>query len=373
MKSFYINSSSDFHPISFGDTYLYSEYRKIKDFLIANNQQDLLNALAIPSFYNNQIEWKAESNHEINKLKTYSEVQQEEILSVYNDFINSYEKFLKKLEQSNNNDNDNWRNLLFSLIQGTGNELFYDGEKIFITWGWKLIDESKKKLIPSYNQKDKPQQEISNILKVEEEKEVEDIKKVYDKPVPTLKNKKIKEQKKLSLLERIYLFLKKLWWLIPSLSTIILILLLVRSCHNNQCQDLDKRIDNVNNILMNCDCMIGSIPEITTIIPCNSEHNSGEAGITKTSHTLGNKSGTVSIGFNTQNQPDKIEVYCNNILVCSTYDIKGNIDGYVGDDNNQTGVGSISFNYTAKGDHSCTVIVTGNDATQWSYNVGCPQ
>ena len=65
-----------FLPISFESVYLYGEYKKIKNFLLSNNKQELLKVLAIPSYKNNNIVWSANTNNEIKKLYQYSKTQQ---------------------------------------------------------------------------------------------------------------------------------------------------------------------------------------------------------------------------------------------------------------------------------------------------------
>ena len=127
MTKFYKISTTDFQPISFKNVYLYGEYNKIKNFLASNNQQEVLKVLAVPSYKKNNIEWSANTNNEIKKLDQYSKTQQDKILSQYNEFLNSYDSFVNKLKLSKNQDNKNWGELLFSLIEGTANELFSDG------------------------------------------------------------------------------------------------------------------------------------------------------------------------------------------------------------------------------------------------------
>ena len=148
MIRFYNISTSDFQPLSFRNVYLYGEYNKIKNFLASNNRQEVLKVLAVPSYKKNNIEWSANTNNEIKKLDQYSQTQQDKILSQYNEFLNSYNSFINNLRSSKNQDNKNWGELLFSLIEGTANELFSDGENIFITWGWRLLYENIKKIIP---------------------------------------------------------------------------------------------------------------------------------------------------------------------------------------------------------------------------------
>mgnify|MGYP000667443184 CR=1 FL=1 len=225
MPRFYNISTTDFRPISFENVYLYGEYKKIKNFLVSNNQQELLKVLAVPSYKNNNIEWSANTNDEIRKLDQYSQTQQDKILSQYNEFLNLYNSFINNLRSSKNQDNKNWGELLFSLIEGTANELFFDGENIFITWGWRLLDENSKKLIPVFSPPSPKSGDINPVIEeVIDEPEVNPIIDEYEE-VPFEE-----EERKLSWIDKFYLFLKKLWWLTPMLSIIILILVLLDSC-----------------------------------------------------------------------------------------------------------------------------------------------
>jgi len=221
MTSFYNISTTDFQPISFKNIYLYTEYKKIKNFLVSNNKQELLKVLAIPSFNNNNIDWSANTKYRINKLAQYSENQQNKILLQYNEFLDSYKSFVDNLRSSKNQDNKNWGELLFSLIEGTANELFSDGENIFITWGWRLLDENSKKLIPVYSPPHHILGDINPII--EEEKDEPETIPVIDE----YEESPFEEEEKLSWLDSSYLFFKRQWWLIPFLSFCILLVLLL--------------------------------------------------------------------------------------------------------------------------------------------------
>jgi len=221
MTSFYNISTTDFQPISFKNIYLYTEYKKIKNFLVSNNKQELLKVLAIPSYNNNNIDWSANTKYRINKLAQYSENQQNKILLQYNEFLDSYKSFVDNLRSSKNQDNKNWGELLFSLIEGTANELFSDGENIFITWGWRLLDENSKKLIPVYSPPPSILGDITPII--EEEKDEPETIPVIDE----YEESPFEEEEKLSWLDSSYLFFKRQWWLIPFLSFCILLVLLL--------------------------------------------------------------------------------------------------------------------------------------------------
>jgi len=385
MTSFYSISTTDFRPISFGSVYLYGEYNKIKNFLISNTKDNLLKVLAVPSYNNNVIEWSASSSLDIQKLEECSKVKQDKILKEYNDFLQTFNSFVNSLLSSKNQDNKNWGELLNSLIEGSANELFYDGENIFITWGWRLLDENSKKLIPIYNPLPSIVEDDSHVIKEEIHE---------DEPIPVIEPYEeidYEEEEKLSWLDKFYLFLKKLWWLIPLLSVIILIMLLFRSCENQACIDLNSKINNVDSLLDNCDCKAvqGCMdprykeysPNVnvddgscrTKLIPCNTDTKSGGNGVTKTIHSLGKNSGTVTISYHMAGVPDKLEVFYENKRVCSTFDVSDNQDGFVGGQNSAGCCNKISFYYPATGDSFCTVIVTGGNGTSWQYTLGCPK
>ena len=220
MTNFYKISTTDFHPISHNDVYLFKEYNKIRDFLISKNQKILLNVLAIPSQQNRNIFWSADTNSEVKKLDEYIQNQQDKILSKYNDFLISYNSFTDNLKSSKNQDNKNWGNLLCSLIEGSANELFFDGNNIFITWGWRLLDEDSKPLIPVYIPKPNIENELDHI-----NEEKEDVQKIEE--VINQQENPIDKDEKLSWLDRLYFFFMRQWWIIPFLSLCILLVLIL--------------------------------------------------------------------------------------------------------------------------------------------------
>lgn len=105
---------------------------------------------------------------------------------------------------------------------------------------------------------------------------------------------------------------------------------------------------------------------------CNSKTKSGGEGVTTTKHMLGNKAGQVEIRYDMQSIPDKMEVFYENNLIVSTYDIKGNINGFVGDDLNTGCCGVLRFKFVPNQDDFCEIVITGSNSTAWSYLISCP-
>lgn len=147
-----------------------------------------------------------------------------------------------------------------------------------------------------------------------------------------------------------------LWWFL----ILILILLLFCCSFFNCFYECDYKKINTNNI------------SEETVKPCYSQNESGGEGITKFTHYLGEQNGVVKIKFDMKNVPDKLEVYYEGILVASTFDIIGNVDGYVGTGLGISCCGELQFNYKKNKEDYCTVVVTGLDGTVWEYFIYCP-
>ena len=87
MKEFYKIKTTDFKPISFNNLYLFNEYNKIKNFLISNDQESLLNKLAIPKINKKEINWLSVSENEIYRLDHFETSTQQVILNKYQEFV----------------------------------------------------------------------------------------------------------------------------------------------------------------------------------------------------------------------------------------------------------------------------------------------
>jgi hypothetical protein len=95
--------------------------------------------------------------------------------------------------------------------------------------------------------------------------------------------------------------------------------------------------------------------------PCNVETQSGGAGETRTRHFLGPTPGPVSLDYDTQTVPDRIEIRYRGRVIAST-------PGMV------SGRGRIGFNWQPQGnDYVVEVVVIGPFSnTRWRYRLNCP-
>jgi len=175
------------------------------------------------------------------------------------------------------------------------------------------------------------------------------------------------------------------WWFVwlAFIGAIVLFFYLCCDQENNNCNSKSvhdglERIERSLNDCCDCEEPLPFPPEepledsISNSYGCDSETRSGEAGVTINKHALGNRSGVVRIDFDMDNVIDKLEVFHNERLVASTFDVQNNDNGFVGGNIASGCCGSISFNYSAIGDNFCVVRVTGLDRTSWTYSLSCP-
>jgi hypothetical protein len=95
--------------------------------------------------------------------------------------------------------------------------------------------------------------------------------------------------------------------------------------------------------------------------PCNAQTISGGSGITTRYYNLGTNPGRVTINYNMQSVPDRLDVYYADQIVASTN----------GDVSN---AGSVSFDYMPINDnYEIKIVVKGSTSdTAWDYTVNCP-
>lgn len=171
------------------------------------------------------------------------------------------------------------------------------------------------------------------------------------------------------LLRSISMFCYRFWWAIWLFFILFLILWLIFCCCSKPYScDLDKKIGNqiaeINRSIDSCCACSNIITQPIVTKPCDyNESKEGGKGIETSFHGLGENAGLVTVAYQMQNVPDRIDVYYDDILVAST-------NNYV------RGGGTLSFYYPAeKGKPTfCKVVLSApNNGTAWSYNISCPR
>lgn len=219
MNKFYETKTSDFIPISFENTYIFTEYEKINNFLVSNNKENLALTLTEPKLLNKKIIWYANTKNVVTKIDLFDIQIKQEIRKKYKQFLEQYKIFIADLSNSKKNDRKKWSEILKLIINNSQNEIFYDGSNIYITWGWKKIDK-KNKILEIKNNVNYGSNEASK--KYIDKKVISE--KSNTKVIETLK----KKEASFSKLDKLHMIIKKIWWINPILLLVILILITLK-------------------------------------------------------------------------------------------------------------------------------------------------
>jgi hypothetical protein len=155
-----------------------------------------------------------------------------------------------------------------------------------------------------------------------------------------------------------------IWWLVILLLLFFWLWCLLSNCNCGQTINQHSNNHSYSNPIEE-----KKPPEV---LNCNSANKSGGEGVTKNKHFLGENTGIVSISYNMENVPDKMEVFYEGKLVGSTNEVNGNKNGFVGANLSAGCCGEIDFYYKKNKDDFCTVVLTGSNKTSWNYSISCP-
>lgn len=174
-------------------------------------------------------------------------------------------------------------------------------------------------------------------------------------------------------------FFYRFWWLFYLLIFILVGIIFFVGCQPKKSIDLNSIHNKLSTLEDQIECGLRKKNQIPVVekpnedtivevpenaIPCNSGPTySGEQGVTENQHVLGSNPGVVSVYYDMENRPDKIDVFYNGKLVASTRSLV-------------SGQGNLRWNYVPVrgGAIHCDVRVSApEEGTVWRYNLGCPE
>ena len=264
MKKITSIPTHSFEPISFGDSYLYNQYEKLKSFLQVNFDQNIANFIAKPVITNTEVSWYVNYYSEFKAISEFDQEIQGSLLSKYWDIINTVNSKINTLRSKTNNDQNEWYSLLVSVFDSENNKIYSDGQHIVILWGWKFFNAHENiqpAFIPnpiiasSISSEYIPEQILQDAII--EENNLEDISvtplivedELEEEPIIS-EEPEIIENDKHSYWHRFLDFLKwfasTYWWLLLLLLLLILFLLLFKSCEKHDNSITKQEIDQIN-------------------------------------------------------------------------------------------------------------------------------
>ena len=137
MNKFHQIPTDKFVPISHDNSYLFSHYDKVANFLAFNLEKNYKNILAKPVQNGYVFDWFSVYENLINVNEQNTAETQSGLLK-YWEFIAVVNAKIEQLSNSNVENNKNWASLLTKVFNHQDNFIFSNGKDICIVWGWKF-------------------------------------------------------------------------------------------------------------------------------------------------------------------------------------------------------------------------------------------
>ena len=228
MNKFHQIPTDKFVPISHDNSYLFTHYDKVANFLAFNLEINYKNILAKPVQSGYVFDWFSIYENLIN-INEQNSAETESGLLKYWEFIAVVNAKIQQLSNSNDENNKNWASLLTKVFNHQDNFIFSNGKDICIVWGWKFDNnEIYKPNIAKKQNHDLISEKTASIPNESVEISPQEMEPVYSFEEPILEQIPIEkeevieeipideniENEKFSFLEFLKWFASKYWWLL---------------------------------------------------------------------------------------------------------------------------------------------------------------
>ena len=227
MNKFHQIPTDKFVPLSHDNSYLFTHYDKVANFLAFNLEKNYKSILAKPVQNGYSFDWFSVYENLVN-INEQNSAENESGLRKYWEFIAVVNAKIEQLSNSNEENNKNWASLLTKVFNHQDNFIFSNGKDICIVWGWKFdINEIYK---PNIAKKQNPElisEKAASIPDEPIEISPQEMEPIYSFEEPLLEQIPIEEEvieevlndqnienEKFSLLEFLKWFASKYWWLL---------------------------------------------------------------------------------------------------------------------------------------------------------------
>ena len=238
MNKFHQIPTDKFAPISHDNSYLFTHYDKIANFLAINLNKNYKAYLAKPIQNGYFFDWLSvhENLKNINEIdKTISEID----LLKYWEFIELINLKIAILSKSSDANNLNWASLLTKVFDVNNNFIFSNGNDISIVWGWKFENSENykpnflKKTTPDFEFPDTNNNEIKDTVppgppaEFSDEALIEGTNEIIEEDKIKSPDKEIVAKSK-SFLNFLKWFASTYWWLLWLLTFLVAIVFFVK-------------------------------------------------------------------------------------------------------------------------------------------------
>lgn len=264
MNRFYQIPTDKYVPISHENSYLFTHYEKISNFLAFSLESNYKKILAKPVQQGYVVDWFST----IENLQNTSEKDQEksnEDLKIYWEFIEKINSKIQQLSSLKDENSKNWASLLSKIFNHQNNQVFSNGSEICIVWGWKFNSNDLYKpnlisnILPVKLNERTPNTGFEESSKTDLSSQEQEYKKIEDiNEFPKEENQienlpPYKEKADSGFINFLKWFASKFWWLLWILLLLIVFILLFKSCNaDSNCDDVNNRLLQLENKANNC-------------------------------------------------------------------------------------------------------------------------
>lgn len=239
MNKFHQIPTDTFVPISHDNSYLFTHYDRIANFLAFNLEKNYKNILAKPVQNGYMFDWFSVYENLVNNNQKSKEESENELVK-YWEFMEVINTKINQLSQSNDENNKNWANLLTKVFNQKDNFIFSNGNNISIVWGWKFDNNeiykpniSKKPntfLNPVNNEAINEIPIVNTDQEIEPSNNLEDAIQEQEYPIEEeIINEENVDNEKSSFLEFLKWFASKYWWLLWLLTSLIALVFFIKT------------------------------------------------------------------------------------------------------------------------------------------------
>lgn len=236
MNKFHQIPTDTFVPISHDNSYLFTHYERIANFLAFNLEKNYKNILAKPVQNGYMFDWFSVYENLVNNNQKSKEESENELVK-YWEFMEVINTKISQLLHSNDENNKNWANLLTKVFNQKDNFIFSNGNNICIVWGWKFNNNeiykpnlTKRENIIAPGIQPSENHQATNIESEEQEPVLEgnpeDDSFSNDQVEEIIEVEIIKDS---SFLEFLKWFASNYWWLLWLLTSLIALVFLIKT------------------------------------------------------------------------------------------------------------------------------------------------
>jgi len=133
-------------PVSVGNTYLFTHYEAINNFIRQNLRPELHDLLLKPIKRQSEVDFWSDNERTYHELKNYSSEAQSDVLKHYNAATYEIKEYANRLKSTGREEDYKWGELLLKSFDIDNHIILTDGQQFKLVWGWQFSNKTSYEL-----------------------------------------------------------------------------------------------------------------------------------------------------------------------------------------------------------------------------------